>query len=137
MIKLQNRMNTILTNSRNSETSYPQRLFINITDKINIKSIDKPAPLSNFIKDFYKERKTINISNKSNKFWMPALAWNGESQLPDGSYSLSSIWDYLEYILKKHGGNIDNPSIHLYVNKVENRNKYGLQTEYYFELLTV
>ena len=31
------------------------------------------------------------------------------------------IQDYFEYILKKHGENIDNPSIGIYVNKTENR----------------
>ena len=31
------------------------------------------------------------------------------------------IQDYFEYILKKHGENIDNPSIRIYVNKIENR----------------
>ena len=38
----------------------------------------------------------------------------------DGSYSVSDIQDYLEYILKKHGEDIDNPSIQIYVNKIEN-----------------
>ena len=29
--------------------------------------------------------------------------------------------DYFEYILKKHGENIDNPSVKIHVNKTENR----------------
>ena len=39
--------------------------------------------------------------------------------LPDGSYSLSDIEDYFEYIFKKHGEKTDNPSIRMYVNKIE------------------
>ena len=31
--------------------------------------------------------------------------WNGEFELPDGSYSISDIQDYFEYILKKHAEN--------------------------------
>ena len=36
--------------------------------------------------------------------------WNDKFELPDGSYSVSNIQDYFEYILKNHGENIDNPS---------------------------
>ena len=41
--------------------------------------------------------------------------------MPDGSYSISNIRDYFSSILKKHGENIDKPSVHVYVNKIENR----------------
>ena len=30
--------------------------------------------------------------------------WNEELELPDGSYFISDIQDYIEYILKNHGG---------------------------------
>ena len=33
----------------------------------------------------------------------------------------SDIQDYFEYILKKRSENVDNPSIKIYVNKIENR----------------
>ena len=36
-------------------------------------------------------------------------------------HSISDIQDYFEYILKKDSGNVDDPSIKTYVNKVENR----------------
>ena len=34
---------------------------------------------------------------------------------------MSDIQDYFEYILKKHEENVDNPSIHIYLNEIENR----------------
>ena len=34
---------------------------------------------------------------------MSAPTWNEEFELPDGSYSISDVQDYLECILKKHG----------------------------------
>ena len=34
---------------------------------------------------------------------MSVSTWNEELELPDGSYSISDIQDYFEYILKKHG----------------------------------
>ena len=31
---------------------------------------------------------------------------------------------FFKYILKKHGENIDNPSIRIYINKVKNKIKF-------------
>ena len=59
-----------------------------------------------------------------------------EFELPDGSYSISDIQDYFEYTLKKHSENLDNPSIKIYVNKIENRVTFKIKTGYYLELLT-
>ena len=56
--------------------------------------------------------------------------------MPYGSCSASDIQDYFEYILKKHGENIDNPSRRIYVNKVENRITFKIKTGYYLDLLT-
>ena len=39
---------------------------------------------------------------KNNKFEPSAPTWNKEFELPDGSYSLSGIQVYFEYISKKH-----------------------------------
>ena len=52
------------------------------------------------------------------------------------SYFLSDIQDYFEYILKKHNANIDNPSIRIYVNKIENRIIFENKKIYYLDLLT-
>ena len=56
--------------------------------------------------------------------------------MPDGSYSVSDIQHYLEYILKKHSENVDNPSIAIYVNQIENRITFKIKNGYYLELLT-
>ena len=39
----------------------------------------------------------------NNKFKISASTWNGEFDLPDGSYSISHIQDYFEFIIKKLG----------------------------------
>ena len=57
-------------------------------------------------------------------------------EVPDGSYSVSDIQDYLEYIIKKHETGIDNLPVRIYVNKIENGIIFRIETEYYFELLT-
>ena len=61
---------------------------------------------------------------------------NDQFELPDGSYLVSDIQDYFEYILNKHE-NIDNPSIRIYVNKIENRIMFKIKKGYYLELLTL
>ena len=45
-----------------------------------------------------------------------------------------NIQDYFEYILKKHGENMNNPSVRIYVNKIQNRVTFKIKTGYYLEL---
>ena len=52
---------------------------------------------------------------------MPAPTWSNKFELRDGSYLISDTQEYFEYILKEHIQNLDNPSIRIYVNKIENR----------------
>ena len=75
-------------------------------------------------------------SYKNNKFKLSAPLWNEEFELPDGSYSLSDIQDYFEYIFLKNGKKINNSSIRIYLNKIENRTTFKTKTRYFLELLT-
>ena len=74
----------------------------------------------------------MKSSYKNNKFKISAPTWSDEFELPDGSYSISDIQNYFEYILKKHSENVDNPSIRIYVNKIENRITSKNKNGYYF-----
>ena len=85
-------------NSENSKTSDPHRLLLNLTDKINLKRSDKYVALSNL--SIYDTWKNIKNSYENNKFKISALTWNEGFELPDGSYSVSGIQDYCEYIFK-------------------------------------
>ena len=49
----------------------------------------------------YYTWKNIKKSYKNNKFKRSATIWIEEFELPDGSYFVSDIQDYIEYILKK------------------------------------
>ena len=53
-------MDTIFMNSENSETTDPQRLLSNLTDKINLKESDKYIVLSNL--SIYYTSKNIKKS---------------------------------------------------------------------------
>ena len=76
------------------------------------------------------------ISYNNNKFKISAPTWNDEFELRDGSYSISDIQDYFEYILKKHGEIVDKPSVWIYLNKIENRVTFKIKNGYSLELLT-
>ena len=44
--------------------------------------------------------------------------------------------DYFQYVLKKHGEDIDEPSVQIYVNEIENRIIFKIENGYSLELLT-
>ena len=69
----------------------------------------------------YYTSKNIKSSYNNNKFKISAPTWNDEFELPDGSYSISDIEDYFEYILKKHGKSVEKPSLRIFVNKIQNK----------------
>ena len=120
-------------NSENSKTSKPNVLF-NFTNKLNLQIGEKIIALSNL--SIYYTWRNIKSSYKNNKFKISAPTWNDKFELSDGSPSVSNIQDYFEYILKKHGKNMDKPSEQIYVNKIENRVPFKIKDEYSLELLT-
>ena len=120
--------------SENSRTSEYHVLVLKLTDKLDLRRGQKSVALSNL--SIYYTWKNVKSSYNNNKFKISAPTWSEEFKLPDGSYSVSDIQDYFEYILKKHSENIDNPSIIIYVNKIENRVTFKIKNVYYLELLT-
>ena len=127
-------MDTVFMNSENSKTSEPHILKLKLTDKLDLRIGEKVIALSNF--SIYYTWKNIKSSYNNNKFKISAPTWNEKFTLPDGSYSVSDIQDYFEYIIKKHRENIDKPSIQIYINKIENRITFKIKKGYNLELLT-
>ena len=127
-------MDTIFMNSENSKTSEYHILVLKLTDKLDLRRGQKTVALSNL--SIYYTWKNIKNSYNNNKFKISAPTWSEEFELPDGSYSVSDIQDYFEYILKKHSESVDNPSIRMYINRIENRITFKIKSVYYLELLT-
>ena len=127
-------MDKVFMNSKNSRTSKYHVLVLKLTDKLYLKRGQKSVALSNL--SIYYTWKNIESSYNNNKSKISAPRWSGEFELPDGSYSISDIQYYFEYILQKHSENVDNPSIRIYVNKIENRITFKIKNGYYLELLT-
>ena len=56
--------------------------------------------------------------------------------MPDGSYSISEIQDYIEYIIKKHETIGENAPILIYDNTINNRIVFKIKSGYKLELLS-
>ena len=121
-------------NSENSKTSMPHVLTLKLTSKLDLRLGQKVIALSNL--SIYHTWRSIKSSHNNSKLKISAPTWNDEFELPDGSYSVSDIQDYFKYILKKHGENINKPSVQIYVNKIENRITFKIKHGYSLELLT-
>ena len=127
-------MDTIFMNSENSKTSEYHVLVLKLTDKLDLKRGQKTVALSNL--SIYNTLKNVKSSYNNYKFKISAPTWREEFELPDGSYSVSNIQDYFEYILKKHSESVDNPSNRMYIHRIENRITFKIKNGYYLELLT-
>ena len=127
-------MDAIFVNSENSRTSEYHVLVLKLTDKLDLRKGQKTVALSNL--SIYYTWKNIKNSYNNNKFKISAPTWSEEFELPDGSYSISDIQDYFEYIKKKHIENVDNPPIRIYINRIENRITFKIKSGYCLELLT-
>ena len=65
-----------------------------------------------------------------------APTWNETFDLPDGSYNISEIQDYIEYIIKKHGTIGENAPILIYANTINNRIVFKIKSGYKLESLS-
>ena len=109
-------MDAIFMNSENSKTSKPHVLTLKFTGKLDLIIGEKVIALSNL--SIYYTWRNIKSSYNNNKFKISAPTWNGEFELPDGSYSVSDIQDCFEYVLEKHEEDIDESSVQIYMNKI-------------------
>ena len=111
------KMDTIFMNSENRKTSEPHFLMLKLTDKLDLWRDEKSISLSNLSINY--TWKNIKSSYYNDKLKISAPTWNDKFELPDGSYSVSDIQNDFEYSLKNHGEESDNPSIRMYINKME------------------
>ena len=56
--------------------------------------------------------------------------------MPDGSYSITDIQGYFEFIIKKHETLTENPPVQIFPNKIKNRIVFKVKTGYKLELLS-
>ena len=78
-------------------------MILKLTNKLDLRNGEKVIGLSNI--SIYYTWKNVKNSYKNNKFKTSSPTWNEELKLPDGSYSVTDIQNYFEYVLKKHREN--------------------------------
>ena len=127
-------MKTYFINSENSKTSESHRFRLDLTDKLNLKDLNKNLVLANL--GIYYTWKNIKSEYNNNKFKISAPTWNDTFDLPDEPYSISDIQDFFEFIIKKHETLTENPSVQVYPNKIKNRIVFKIKTGYKLGLLT-
>ena len=127
-------METFFMNSKNSKTNEPNRFKYNLIDKLDLRNPNKNMALANL--SIYYIWKNVKSIYKNNKFKISAPTWNETFDLPDGSYNISEIQDYIEYIIKKHETIGKNAPILIYANTIHNRIVFKIKSEYKLELLS-
>ena len=80
--------------------------------------------------------KNIKSEYNYNKFKISVPTWNDTSDLLDGSYSISDIQDYFEFIIKKHKTVTETPPVQIYLNRIKKNVFFKIKTGYKLELLT-
>ena len=120
-------------NTENSKTNESNKFIYQFTDKLNLKTPNnKNIRLVNL--NIYYTWKNIKFAYNNYKFKISAPTWNDTFDLPDGSYLISDIQDYFEFIIKKHESLTENPLIQIYPNKIKNRIVFKVKTGYKLEL---
>ena len=127
-------METIFRSTENSKTSENQRFRLDLTDKLNLKDLKKNMVLGNL--SIYYTCKNIKFSYSNSKLKISAPAWNDEFDLPNGSYSISDIQNYFEFITKNHKTLTENSPVQIYANRIKNRFVFKIKAGYKLELLT-
>ena len=88
-------------NTENSKTNDSNKFIYQFTDKRNLKTPNnKNNGLVNLSMSWTWKNIISPYSNKKLKISVPT--WNNEFDLPGGSYSISGIQDYFEFIIKNY-----------------------------------
>ena len=127
-------METFFMNTKNNKNNESHRFKYHLIDKLDLKNPNKNMALANL--SIYYTWKNVKSIYKSNKFKISAPTWNETFDLPDGSYNIPAIQNYLEYIIKKHETIADTAPILIYANNVINRIVFKIKTGYKLELLS-
>ena len=126
-------METFFMNSKNSKTNEPYKFKYDLIDKLDLRNPNKNMVLANL--GIYTW-KNVKSTYNNNKFKISAPTWSKTFDLPDGSYNISEIQNYIEYIIKKQETIGENAPILIYANTINNRIVFKIKSGYKLELLS-
>ena len=109
----------------NSKTNEPHKSFLNLSQRLDVQGSNEHVALQNV--SIYYPWKNMRQQYKKIKLKVIAPTWDNEFGLPDGSYSVSDIPDYIKYIIK-------NPAINFYINRINTRLVFKIKDGYKLEL---
>ena len=110
-------------NTLNSTAIESNKFIYLLTDKLNLKNVNKNMALANL--SIYYTLNNLKSEYNNNKLMISALTWNYELNLPDGSYSVLDIEDFF-----------DNPPVQIDANKIKNRTVFKIKRGSKLELLS-
>ena len=128
-------METFFMNTKNSKTNESHRFKYDFIDKLDLKNPNKNMALGS-LSIYYTWKNVKSTYNNNNNFKISAPTWNETFDLPDGSYNIPKIQDYIEYIIKKHEAIGETAPILVYANTINNRIVFKIKTGYKLELLS-
>ena len=128
------KMEIFFMNTKNSKTNKPNRFKYDLIDKLDLKNQNKNMSLGNL--SIYYTWNNVKSTYNNNKFKISASTSNETFDLPDGSYNISEIEDYIEYVIKKHETIGENAPILIYANTINNRIVFKIKSGYKLELLS-
>ena len=102
--------------------------------RLDLRSSKKHVALQNL--SIYYTWKNIRKQYKNSKLKLIAPTWNDEFELPDCSYSVSDIQNYIKYIIKKNETLRAISPIYVYINRINNRLVFKIKDGYKLELQT-
>ena len=132
-IKLKNEIRQILYSLYRSKV-LTKTVYNYLIDKLDLKNPNKNMALANL--SIYYTWKNAKSTYNNNKFKISAPVWNETFDLPDGSYNISEMQDYIEYMIKKDETIGENAPILIYANTVNNRIVFKIKSGYKLELLS-
>ena len=128
------KMETFFMNTKNSKTNESYRFKYDLIDKLDLKNPVKNMALGSL--SIYYTWKNVKSTYNNNKFKISAPTWNETFDLPDGSYNIPKIQDYIEYVIKKHETVGETAPILIYANTINNRIVFKIKTGYKLKLLS-
>ena len=80
-------------NMENSKMNEPRKFVLDFSQRLDLRSSNKHVALQNL--SVYYTWRDVRKQYKNNKFKIIAPTQNNKFELPDGSYSVSDIQDYI------------------------------------------
>ena len=107
-------MKTIFMSTENSKTNESYKFFV--AQRLDLKSSNKNVAFQDL--SVFHTWRILRKQYKNNKLEITAPTWNEELELPHGSFSVSNIQHYLQYIIKKQETLTAILPIHVYINRI-------------------